>query len=176
MLLDQQQAPPAAQQAAPTAQHPSTAETSSPGTAAWAVVAASPNRATAALMIVFMSISSVVQIEFSVWPRGRGGGSSGRTSRGTRIAGSAARAASGLISDLTGTTSTAGASTQQVTHADNGMPLSLSGQHVASLVQAIVPGIGIARAIAALPKASDASASSMRIRALMTGNTGVRGR
>jgi hypothetical protein len=63
-LLDQQQVQPAAQHAAPIAQHPSTAETSSPGTAAWAVVAASPNTATAALIIVFILISLVVQIEF----------------------------------------------------------------------------------------------------------------
>jgi hypothetical protein len=122
-------------------------------------------------MIVFISISLVGQIGFSVRPRGRGGGSSGRTSRWTNIAGALARAATGLISDLTGKTSIVGARTQQVTQSDRGIPLPLSGQHAASAAQPIAPGIGISRAIAALPKASDASASSMRKRATMHRNT-----
>ena len=126
-------------------------------------------------MIVFISISLVIQIELSVWPRDRGGGSSGRTSRWTKIAGAIARIGTGLISDLTGATNTVGARTQQVTQSDNGIAPPLSGQHAASVVQAIVPGIGpgMSRAIAALPKASDASASSIRKRAIMARSTGL---
>lgn len=127
-------------------------------------------------MIVFISISLFVQIEFSVWPRGRGGGSSGRTSRGIKMAGAVARTATGSISDFTGMAIAVGERTQQVTQADSGIPPPLSGQHAASVAQAIVLCIGMSRAIAALPKASEASAISMRTRAIMTRNTGLSGR
>jgi hypothetical protein len=126
-------------------------------------------------MIVVMSISLIVEIEFQVRGSGRGGGSSGRTSRATNIAAGVARAATGSTSDLTGMTIAVGERTQQVTQSNSGMPLRPSGQHAASAEQAMVPGIGMARAIATLPKASDATANNMRKRTIMTRITGLHG-
>jgi hypothetical protein len=73
-------------------------------------------------------------------------------------------------------TSGVGVRAQQVTHSDCDIPPPPSGQHAAPVVQAIVPSIGMPRAIAALPKASETSASRIRNRAIMPGNTGVVGR
>ena len=135
ILLDQQQAPPAAQHAAPTAQQPSTAATTSPGTAAWALVAIAAIIATAALIIIFMSYS-LIELSTEMLNQDRGGGDNGRTNRPRKGAITATGIATAFSAMPCDRRAISGTSVQQVTHIDAAMPSS--GQQVCAESQRMV--------------------------------------